>query len=89
MKLTQKQKEALDWLEKIQSKTEDDITLRYINDYWRVCPMIVNKDRKFGEVHLGKVNMKVWNSLIEKGYFEKEKSEMNDEGFIYIYNRQR
>jgi hypothetical protein len=86
MKFTKKQQEAIDWLKEIQQRNKKDITLRYVNDYWRVCPASINEDNTI-TVHLGKVNMRTWDSLINKGLFEKVKSNTNDDSFIYVYRR--
>ena len=86
MKLTPKQQEALNWLEEIKKKEGLDITLRYVNDYWRVCPHTINKDRTTATTHMGKINMRTWQALIEKGYFKKEETNLNDDGYMYIYN---
>lgn len=83
MKITQKQQQTIDWLKEIQQQHKKDITLRYVNDYWRVCPASINNDNTL-TVHLNKINMKTWESLIKKGIFEKMESNLNDEGFIYI-----
>lgn len=86
MKLTPKQQEALNWLKEIKQKEKLDITLRWIDDYWRVCPVTIDKDRIKGTVHVGKINMRTWQALIDKGYFKKELSNTNHDGYIYIYN---
>ena len=85
MKLTEKEMEVLDWLRELQNKTEGDIMLKYINDFWRVCPVIVSKDRKSGLVQLEKVNLKVWKSLIKKGYFKREYFEKDSTEYYYIF----
>lgn len=35
MRLTEKQQYAIDWIRRIQSKFKGDVTLRYVDDYWR------------------------------------------------------
>ncbi|MFY9422925.1 MAG: hypothetical protein WAP91_08000 [Bacilli bacterium] len=85
MRLTEKQKCAIDWIREIQLKFNKDITLRWVDDYWRVCPASMFED---GSVilHMGKVNWKTWQSLINKGYFNKIASDTNDDGFIYVFD---
>ena len=85
MKLTEKQQYAIDWLKEIQSKFNKDVTLRWVNDYWRVCPASMFEDGSV-MLHMGKVNWRTWQSLINKGYFNKVKSNENDDGFIYVFN---
>lgn len=84
MKLTAKQQEALNWLDEIQAKEGLDIILRWVDDYWRVCPATI-KDNEVVTIHVGKINMRTWNSLIGKGLFEKVKTNTNNDGFMYVY----
>lgn len=84
MKLTKKQKEAIDWLNEIQLKEKLDITLRWVDDYWRVCPATINNNETV-TIHVGKINMRTWQSLINKGLFKKVETNLNDDGFMYIY----
>lgn len=85
MRLTEKQQCAIDWIRRIQSKFKGDVTLRYVNDYWRVCPVTMLEDGA-AIVHRSKVNMRTWQSLINKGYFNRAKSDINNDGFIYVFN---
>lgn len=84
MKFTKKQQDAIKWLKDIQQKDKKDIMLRYVDDYWRVCPASINNDNTI-TIHVGKVNFKTWKSLIDKGLFEKVESNSNDDGFIYVH----
>ncbi len=85
MRLTEKQKYAIDWIREIQLKFNKDITLRWVDDYWRVCPASMFEDGSV-MLHMGKVNLKTWQSLINKGYFNKVASDTNDCGFIYVFD---